>query len=142
MYNLHYFRGVVMEIRQTLETKDTCFCEKSFISRSFFSVGEAKSYTSQKGPWWIELPSGHVNCCVKIDIDIRVTSSHINFSLRKDTNAKVFVLILLTLVSIFLLSCCVNYLVHQMPPNQKLFYSIIRSHRWYRYLSFFLWKCI
>ena len=73
MSNLHNLQGVVIEMtsysdqvtqtkhenRETMETKDTCFCEESSIDRSFLvleilsggNLCPLQDYTSQKSPW-------------------------------------------------------------------------------------------
>ena len=51
------------ENRQTIKTKDTCFCEESFIDRLFLVLKILRSgncvplpwLRKTKGPWWIEL---------------------------------------------------------------------------------------
>ena len=63
------------EHRQTIEKKDTLFCEESFIDRSFLALEILRGghfmpvpqndYTSQKSSWWIGLISNFFLVYVK-----------------------------------------------------------------------------
>ena len=51
---LHHVTQTKLENRQTIETKDTCLGEESFMDRSFLVLEilrEGHGYTSQKSPW-------------------------------------------------------------------------------------------